>query len=84
MYDVVFWKRAGQDYLFFARHNNDIRKRIDELIENMRLTPFKGISKPEMFKGNLQGHRSRRIADKHRLVYRVGANTIYIYFCRGH
>lgn len=43
------------------------------------------MGKPEPLKGNLKGCWSRRIDDKHRLVYRVAKNgTIEVVSCKGH
>ena len=63
-------------------------RRINELIENARRTPFAGIGKPEPLKGEFSGWWSRRIDREHRLVYRVegqaDAQTLVIAACRFH
>jgi len=40
-----------------------------ELIEETRRNPFEGKGKPEPLKHGLKGMWSRRITDKHRMVY---------------
>ncbi len=54
------------------------------LVKDIRRSPFDGIGKPEPLKENLDGFRSRRIDEKHRLVYMVEDNKVLIFSCRGH
>ncbi len=46
-------------------------KRILQIIEDTRRSPFEGLGKPEPLKGELSGWWSRRIDREHRLVYRA-------------
>jgi len=46
-------------------------KRINDLIKNIKETPFQGIGKPEPLKFDLAGKWSRKIDNEHRLVYKV-------------
>ncbi|MCD8425734.1 MULTISPECIES: Txe/YoeB family addiction module toxin [Tenacibaculum] len=44
-----------------------------------------GIGKPELLKGNLGGCYSRKINDKHRLIYKyLNSSTTYLVSCYGH
>jgi len=54
----------------------------DELEEH----PKTGTGKPKMLKGDLSGCWSRRITDKHRLVYRIEDKTVtvVVFSCHGH
>jgi toxin YoeB len=52
-------------------NREEILVKINELIKEIKRTPFKGKGKPEPLKGNLAGYWSRRITGEHRLVYRV-------------
>jgi len=54
------------------------------LIKDIQRGPFDGIGKPEPLKGNLTRLWSRRIDDKHRIVYFVEEDTVYIIACKGH
>jgi toxin YoeB len=45
--------------------------RVNDLINDCRRSPFKGLGKPEPLRGDLQGWWSRRINTEDRLVYRV-------------
>ncbi|HHC3936980.1 TPA: Txe/YoeB family addiction module toxin, partial [Klebsiella pneumoniae] len=55
-------------------------KRINDLIKDIRRTPFEG--KPEPLKHHLSGFWSRRITEKHRFVYAVTENSLLIAACR--
>ena len=45
---------------------------------------YVGIGKPEPLKNELSGFWSRRIDEKHRIVYRIKNNHIEIIQCKGH
>jgi toxin YoeB len=70
-----------------ASRSLEVRK-INDLIENIRRDPFKGIGQPEPLKAILQVRWSRRINKEDRLVYRVGGKddqkTVEIAQCRFH
>ena len=65
--DLEFWRQSG---------NKQIQKKIFDLTEEMKLTPFEGTGKPEALKHSLTGLWSRRITNEHRLIYEVGENVI--------
>ena len=59
-------------------------KRLNQVIEDARRSPYAGISHPEPLKGNLKGYWSRRIDGEHRLVYKVEGDSLSIAQCRYH
>ena len=71
-------------YLFWQEQDKKTLKRINQLIREVKRTPFTGIGKPEPLKGNLTGFWSRRIDDVNRLAYVVDDNAITIISCRYH
>ncbi len=77
-------KNAWQDYLYWQKNDKKIFKKINSLIKNTQETPFYGIGKPEALKHELHGRWSRRITNKHRLVYKVEKNILVIEQCRYH
>ena len=85
---VLFTDDAWDDYRWWVANDVTILVRLNELIENVRRTPFKGIGKPEPLKENLAGFWSRRITQQHRLVYEVSGEgetqTVTIIQCRFH
>jgi toxin YoeB len=75
MDDISFWKNNG---------NKKIMAKISALVENIKLTPFEGLGKPEPLKYSLAGVWSRRINLEHRLVYEVNEIHILILSAKGH
>lgn len=62
---------AWEDYLHWQSTDRVVLARLNDLIRDVRRSPFQGIGKPEPLKGDLRGWWSRRITGEHRLVYRV-------------
>ena len=81
---LAFTDAAWEDYLWFQQNQPQLLKRINDLINDAKRSPFKGIGKPEPLKRNLRGCWSRRITDEHRLVYQIEQETLLIIACRYH
>jgi len=64
--------------------NKVIQKKIEQLILAILEDPFNGIGKPEALKHEFSGKWSRRINEKHRIIYEVTEDVIYIYSLKGH
>ena len=62
---------AWDDYLYWQTQDRKTLGRINVLIRDAESTPFEGIGRPEPLKQDLSGWWSRRIDEKHRMVYRV-------------
>ena len=71
-----FADHAWEDYLYWHETDRKQLKRINALIEDIRRHPFTGIGKPEPLKHQLAGFWSRRIDDRHRLVYAVEGEVV--------
>jgi toxin YoeB len=59
-------------------------KKIFDLISDIQKHPFEGKGKPEALKHNYSGYWSRRITDKHRLMYQVTDDEIIVIRCKDH
>ncbi len=81
---VIFTSGAKKDLEYWTRVKPAIVTKINALIENIKLTPFTGIGKPEPLKFKKSGYWSRRISDFDRLVYKVDDRDLYIIQCRFH
>ncbi len=81
---LIFSEQSWSDYLYWQQIDKKIIKRINELIKDIKRTPFSGIGKLEPLKHNLAGFWSRRITDEHRLIYRITDSAIEIASCRYH
>ena len=58
--DILKLKKSGRAY-----------EKLNELIKELRLHPRTGTGKPEALRGKRKGQWSRRITEKHRLVYKI-------------
>lgn len=82
--DLKFTNDGWDDYSFWHKNDTRVLKRINRLVEDIQLTPYSGLGKPEPLKHNLAGCWSRRIDLEHRLVYIIKENELWILSCRGH
>lgn len=85
---ILFSTHGWEDYRHWIDADPKILRRLNDLIEECRRTPFKGTGKPEPLRGDLQGFWSRRITREDRLVYRVVGSAdeqrLEIVQCRFH
>lgn len=82
--NIVFTDDGWEDYLYWQQNDKAILKKINNLIKEIRRTPFQGTGKPEALKENLSGFWSRRINQEHRLVYTAENDAVVIIQCRYH
>ena len=84
LYQIKWHITAWDDYLYWQKHDRKILKRINDLIKDILRTPYTGKGKPEPLRYELHEYWSRRITKEHRLVYKVGNNSLIIAQCRYH
>lgn len=84
MFPIHLSQKAIEDIPQLKRENPKYPGKLWELILDIFNNPFDGIGKPEPLKGDLQGWWSRRITDKHRLIYRLEEGILEIASCFGH
>lgn len=82
--NIKFSSNGWEDYLYWQNADKAMLKRINRLIEEIKRNPFEGIGKPESLKHHLSGFWSRRIDERHRLVYAIEDETLLIAQCRDH
>jgi toxin YoeB len=75
---------AWEDYLHWQKTDRSMIRRINQLIKDVRRSPYEGIGKPEPLKHQLAGWWSRRIDAEHRFVYRATENAVEIAALRHH
>ena len=81
--NITFEPEAFQEAFDWGLTDRAIFKKLGKLLIAIQRTPFEGIGKPELLKGNLKGYWSRRITDEHRIVYKVTQTEIIIISCKG-
>jgi len=82
--NIDFTPDAWGEYVNWLQEDKKTIKRINQLIKDIMRSPFEGVGKPEALRENLSGFWSRRIDDRHRLVYRIDEYRCLIVQCRGH
>ena len=81
----LLWEdRAWSEYLYWQTQDKKTLKRINQIIKDIQRSPFDGIGKPELLRGNLSGYWSRRIDETNRIVYKETEGAIIIAACKGH
>lgn len=82
---IILDKNAKKQYQYLINNNEKtIISKITKILLSIQQSPFTGLGKPEPLKGDLIGHWSRRITQKHRLVYRIENNNIIVVQCMFH
>ena len=81
---LTFSDEAWDDYLYWQNTDRSMLRRINQLIKDVRRSPYEGIGKPEPLKHQLAGWWSRRIDSEHRFLYRVTEQAIEISNLRNH
>jgi toxin YoeB len=81
---VAFETDAFRELEDWGKTDKKVLKKIFTLIKDIQRNPFSGMGKPEPLKYELQGYWSRRITEKHRLVYRVEGELLIILSCKYH
>ena len=84
MNKLIFEKTASDDLFFWVKNDIKTLKKIINLIESIKKTPFVGTGKPEPLKHELTGYWSRRINKSDRLVYKITNDAIIVASCRYH
>jgi toxin YoeB len=83
--EVAYTQKAMEDISFWKNTcNKKVMSKISALVENIKITPFDGLGKPEPLRHSLSGTWSRRINVEHRLVYEVSELHILILSAKGH
>lgn len=85
--DFGFTDQFEKDHNKLKTENPKLSSKVMELIFAIEKSdnPLEGIGQPELLKGNLSGCYSRRINQKHRLIYRYSSKTrVELISCYGH
>jgi len=82
--NVAFHGDAFAQFTAWASDDRKLFERLVRLIGEAAREPFTGTGKPEPLRHQLKGHWSRRINEKHRLVYLVSQDSITVISCRDH
>lgn len=79
IYEIEFSELALDDIGKLRKAGEKaVLKKIDAFLDELQEHPYTGTGKPKPLGGNRFGQWSRRITDKHRLVYSVNDETIIV------
>ncbi|GHT79610.1 Txe/YoeB family addiction module toxin [Bacteroidia bacterium] len=78
MYKLDFTVQAKADIALHKKSNPAAYSKVEKLLGELRKHPRYGIGKPKPLSSNRAGQWSRRITDKHRLVYEIDDNKIIV------
>lgn len=84
MYPIHLAEKVKNDLILLKKENPKFPSKVWELILSIFQDPYVGIGKPEALRGNLKGWWSRRITEKHRLIYRLKNGNLELASCYGH
>ena len=78
-YSITITLEAKQDILNLRKSGDKMAlKKLDILLNELREHPKTGTGKPEMLRNRLSGLWSRRITDKHRLIYEINDEMVHV------
>ena len=79
IYGLNFTSKALQDIQYHKKAGNKaLCKKIENILKELREHPTIGTGHPEQLRHHLSGLWSRKITDKHRLVYRILETEIVV------
>lgn len=79
IYEIVISGSAYEDIQKLKKIGDKvILKKLDRLFTELREHPTTGTGQPEQLKHERQGEWSRRITDKHRLIYRINDDFVIV------
>ncbi|MBA4198528.1 MAG: Txe/YoeB family addiction module toxin [Chitinophaga sp.] len=58
--------------------NKTVEIKIKKILQELKEHPYTGTGQPEQLKYDLKGYWSRRINQKHRLIYSVNDSTVIV------
>jgi len=78
IYKVINTVEADLGFARLAKNEPKAFAKAVKLVEELREHPKTGTGHPEPLKGQPEGRWSRRITDKHRLIYRIFESEVIV------
>lgn len=78
MYSITYSPRAQEGLAKLKRSEPAAFKKATNLLVEIALHPYTGTGHPEPLRGNRSGQWSRVITKKHRLIYEVFEQEVYV------
>jgi len=78
MYKISYTERVKKDLVKLKRNEPNSFNKVVKLIDELTDHPTTGTGKPKQLSGDRTGQWSRRISNKHRLIYLIDNENIVI------
>ena len=78
IYNIEFKEQANIDLVTLAKNEPKAFLKAIALIEELKLHPRTGTGKPKQLSGDRAGQWSRRITQKHRLIYEIHDTEVVV------
>jgi len=78
MYKIVFSEQAKLDLTKLKKSEPNSLKKAEALLLEMVDHPYTGTGKPKPLRNDKSGQLSRKISEKHRLVYQVNDEVVEV------
>ena len=87
IYTIIVSKEAGEDFQLLKKYEISAYNKLMRLFDELQEHPRRGTGKPKSLKyGKFKGMWSRRITQKHRLIYEICDEkiTVLVLAVHGH
>lgn len=78
MYNLKFEDEAKEDLAKLKKSEPKAFDKATKLLEELQDHPKTGTGKPKPLSGNRSGQWSRKITDKHRLIYKIKEEEVVV------
>ena len=83
-WEVITDNNFEKDLGDWEKNDPSVCDKIRQLIDDIKLDPFRGIGRVERLTGDLEGLYSRRINKQNRFVYEIDGEKVILKSCKGH
>lgn len=86
IYEIIILPTADKDIQILKKNEPQAFKKVMKLISELQEHPETGTGHPKPLSGDRAGQWSRRITDKHRLIYEIEEEkiTVFVLSAYGH
>ena len=78
IYHIDYTEKAIEGLIRLRDHEPKAYAKVQRLIYELKEHPKTGTGKPEQLKGDRSGQWSRRITDRHRIVYTINETEVIV------
>lgn len=83
-WEVITDNNFEKDLGDWEKNDPIVYDKIKQLVDDIKLDPFRGVGRVERLTGDLEGLYSRRINKQNRLVYEMDGEKVILKSCKGH